>query len=80
MRRHGPCVEPRSERYGGARARRAALADRYIYQVAIEAFFIRAMRGRLDAAAKRRLRDAGIAVDEPLLSVYPAEVFHRGVA
>jgi uncharacterized protein (TIGR02265 family) len=56
------------------------MADRYIYQVAVEAFFLRAMDGRLDAAAKARLREAGIAVDEPLLSIYPADVFHRGVA
>jgi uncharacterized protein (TIGR02265 family) len=56
------------------------MADRYIYQVAVESFFLRAMRGRLDAAAKTRLRQAGIALDEPLLSVYPAGVFHRGVA
>jgi uncharacterized protein (TIGR02265 family) len=56
------------------------MADRYIYQVAVEAFFLRAMGGRLDAGAKARLRDAGIAVDEPLLSVYPADVFHRCVA
>ncbi len=55
------------------------MADRYIYQVAVEAFFLRAMHGRLDAAARARLRDAGIALDEPLLSVYPADVFHRGV-
>jgi uncharacterized protein (TIGR02265 family) len=56
------------------------MADRYIYQVAVESFFLRAMRGRLDAAAKARLRQAGIALDEPLLSVYPANLFHRGVA
>jgi uncharacterized protein (TIGR02265 family) len=56
------------------------MADRYIYQVAVEAFFLRAMNGRLDAGAKARLRDTGIVVDEPLLSVYPADVFHRGVA
>ena len=56
------------------------MADRYIYAVAVEAFFQRALAGRLDAAAKARLRDAGIAVDEPLLSVYPADVFHRAVA
>lgn len=56
------------------------MADRYIYQVAVEAFFARAMRERLDGAARARLREAGIALDEPLLSVYPAEVFHRGVA
>jgi uncharacterized protein (TIGR02265 family) len=56
------------------------VADRYIYQVAVEAFFLRATKGRLDAAAKARLREAGIAVDEPLLSVYPADVFHRSVA
>ncbi len=56
------------------------MADRYIYQVAVDAFFARAMKGRLDAIAKARLRDAGLSVDEPLLSVYPAEVFHRCVA
>lgn len=56
------------------------MAERYIYAVAVEAFFLRAMRGRLDAAAKARLREAGIVVDEPLLSVYPANVFHRCVA
>ena len=56
------------------------MADRYIYAVAVEAFFHRALAGRLDGAAKTALRAAGIAVDEPLLSVYPAEVFHRGVA
>ncbi len=56
------------------------MADRYIYAVAVEAFFHRALAGRLDAAAKASLRDAGIAVDEPLLSVYPADVFHRGVS
>jgi uncharacterized protein (TIGR02265 family) len=56
------------------------MADRYIYSVAVEAFFLRAMDERLDAVAKRRLREGGIAVDEPLLSVYPADVFHRCVA
>lgn len=56
------------------------MADRYIYQVAVDAFFLRAMAGRLDAVAKARLRDAGLVVDEPLLSVYPADVFHRCVA
>jgi uncharacterized protein (TIGR02265 family) len=56
------------------------MADRYIYQVAVEAFFLRAVAGRLDDAAKARVRAAGIAVDEPLLSVYPADVFHRAVA
>ena len=56
------------------------MADRYIYAVAVEAFFQRALAGRLDPATRAKLRDAGIAVDEPLLSVYPAEVFHRAVA
>lgn len=56
------------------------MADRYIYAVAVEALFQRALADRLDGAAKARLRDAGIAVDEPLLSVYPAEVFHHAVA
>lgn len=56
------------------------MADRYIYAVAVEAFFHRAMAGRLDAATRERVRDAGIVVDEPLLSVYPAEVFHRAVS
>ena len=56
------------------------MADRFIYQVAVEAFFVRAMKDRLDAPAKARLREAGIALDEPLLSVYPSDVFHRCVA
>jgi uncharacterized protein (TIGR02265 family) len=56
------------------------MADRYIYQVAIEAFFLRAMKGRIDAPTKARLRDAGLVLDQPLLSVYPADVFHRAVA
>jgi uncharacterized protein (TIGR02265 family) len=56
------------------------MGDRYIYAVAVEAFFLRAMAGRLDAAAKARIREVGIAVDEPLLSIYPADVFHRAVA
>lgn len=56
------------------------MADRYIYQVAVEAFFVRAMKGRLDEATRARVREAGVALDEPLLSVYPAEVFHRAVA
>jgi uncharacterized protein (TIGR02265 family) len=56
------------------------MADRYIYQVAVESFFLRAMAGRLDAVAKARIREAGIVLDEPLLSVYPVDVFHRSVA
>ncbi len=56
------------------------MADRYIYAVAVEAFFQRALAGRVDEPLRSKLRDAGIAVDEPLLSVYPAEVFHRAVA
>ena len=56
------------------------MADHYIYAVAVESLFHRALAGRLDPAAKARLREAGISVDEPLLSVYPAEVFHRAVA
>lgn len=55
------------------------MADRYIYAVAVESFFVRAMAGRFDAGARARLREAGIAVDEPFLSVYPADVFHRCV-
>lgn len=56
------------------------MADRYIYAVAVEAFFLRALDGRLDAIARARLREAGLAVDEPLLSIYPAEVVHRCIA
>lgn len=56
------------------------VADRYIYQVAVESFFGRALSGRLDAAGKALVRGAGIDLDVPLLSVYPAEVFHRAVA
>jgi uncharacterized protein (TIGR02265 family) len=56
------------------------VADRYIYQVAVEAFFVRAIRDRLDASAIERLRQAGLALDEPLQSVYTADVFHRCVA
>jgi uncharacterized protein (TIGR02265 family) len=56
------------------------MADRWIYAVAVEAFFLRAMARRLDGEARARIRDAGIAVDAPLLSVYPAAVFHRCVA
>jgi uncharacterized protein (TIGR02265 family) len=56
------------------------VADRFIYQVAVEAFFLRAMQGRLDGGARARLREAGLSIDEPLLSVYPADVFHRCVA
>jgi uncharacterized protein (TIGR02265 family) len=57
-----------------------AVADRYIYQVAVESFFTRATRGRLDPATRAKLRELGVALDEPLLSVYPADVFHRAVA
>jgi uncharacterized protein (TIGR02265 family) len=56
------------------------VADRYIYQVAVEAFFHRALRDRLGGEAKARLREAGLSLDEPLQSVYTAEVFHRCVA
>lgn len=56
------------------------MAERYIYAVAVEAFFLRAMKGRLDAATKARIREEGIALDEPLVAIYPAEVFHRCVA
>lgn len=56
------------------------MSERYIYAVAVEAFFLRAMAGRLDVKARVRLREAGIALDQPLLSVYPATVFHHGVA
>lgn len=56
------------------------MADRFIYQVAVESFFTKAMHGKLDALAKERLRDAGVSLDEPFLSVYPAHVFHRCVA
>jgi uncharacterized protein (TIGR02265 family) len=56
------------------------MSDRYIYAVAVEAFFLRAMAGRLEGEVRARLRDEGIALDQPLLSVYPAAVFHRGVA
>lgn len=54
--------------------------DRYVYAVAVEAFFLRAMEGRLDDGTRARVRQAGIVLDEPLLSVYPAAVFHRCVA
>jgi uncharacterized protein (TIGR02265 family) len=54
--------------------------DRFIYQVAVESFFVRALGSRLDTVARARLREAGLALDEPLLSVYPSEVFHRCVS
>ncbi len=56
------------------------MADRYIFGVAVEALFERALEGRLDVAARGRLKAAGIDLDEPTLAAYPAEVFHRGVA
>ncbi len=56
------------------------MAERYIYAVAVEAFFLRAMKGRIDEATRGRIREAGIALDEPLVSVYPAELFHRCAA
>ena len=54
--------------------------DRFIYQVAVESFFVRALGAKLDAPARARLRQAGLSLDEPLLSVYPSEVFHRCIA
>ena len=56
------------------------MSDWYIYAVAVEAFFLRAMRGRLGEPAKRRIAEAGIELGRPLLAAYPADVFHRAVA
>ncbi len=56
------------------------MRQRYVYAVAVEAFFLRAMAGRLDGPVRARLREAGIALDQPLLSVYPAALFHHAVA
>jgi uncharacterized protein (TIGR02265 family) len=55
------------------------MAERYIYGVAVEAFFLRSMSGRLDDATRAALRETGIDVDAPLLAAYPATVFHRAV-
>lgn len=54
--------------------------DRFIYAVAVEAFFLRAMDGRLDASARAKLRDVGVDLGEPLRSIYRADVYHRAVA
>lgn len=62
------------------RSRREQRGDRHHYAVTVEAFFLKAMAGRLDAVARAALREVGIALDEPLRSVCPAAVFHRGVA
>lgn len=56
------------------------MSDRYVFGVAVEALFLKALDGRVDAACRAALRDAGIDLDEPVLAAYPAEVFHRGVA
>ncbi len=56
------------------------MSDRYVFGVAVEALFLRALDGRVDAACRGRLRDVGIDLDEPVLAAYPAEVFHRAVA
>lgn len=56
------------------------MSDWYIYSVAVEAFFLRAMGSRLDAAARARIAEVGIELDRPLLAAYPADVFHRAVA
>jgi uncharacterized protein (TIGR02265 family) len=56
------------------------MADRYVYAVAVESFFLGAMGGRLDAPVRAALREVGLALEEPLLSVYPSVVFHRAVA
>ena len=55
-------------------------ADHFIYAVAVESFFLRAMAGRLDEAARGRIREAGIDLGQPLRLIYRAEVFHRAVA
>lgn len=56
------------------------MAEGYIYAVAVEAFFLRALRGRLDDAARERIAEVGIELARPLLPAYPAAVFHRAVA
>jgi uncharacterized protein (TIGR02265 family) len=56
------------------------MSDWYIYAVAVEAFFLRAMRDRLDEGARQRIAEAGIELGRPLLAAYPADVFHRAVA
>ncbi len=56
------------------------MSDRYVFGVAIESLFLRALDGRVDVACRAKLREAGIDLDEPVLAAYPAEVFHRGVA
>ncbi len=38
------------------------------------------MAGRLDGVARAALRETGIALDQPFASLYPADVFFRGVA
>ena len=56
------------------------MPDRYVFGVAVESLFLRALDGRVDASCRAALREAGIDLDEPVLAAYPAEVFHRGVA
>lgn len=56
------------------------MSDWYIYAVAVEAFFLRAMRDRLDADARQRIAEVGIELGRPLLAAYPADVFHRAIA
>lgn len=58
----------------------AGIADHFIYAVAVEAFFLRAMAGRLDEAARARIGEAGIDLGQPLRLIYRAEVFHAAVA
>jgi uncharacterized protein (TIGR02265 family) len=81
-----PEVTPSHEKRGagapkGAAAAeaRADVAQRLIFEHAVEGLFQRGLAGRVTPALKAQLREAGVDLERPLLPAYPWEVWARCV-
>jgi uncharacterized protein (TIGR02265 family) len=63
---------------GGAQALTlAVMAERLVFDYAIEAFFLRGLAGQVTPRLKTRLREVGLDLDQKLLPAYPFEAWRR---
>jgi uncharacterized protein (TIGR02265 family) len=75
-----PDVTPSDEKRGsGVPVAAAGVAQRLIFEQAVEGLFLRGLAGRLTPTLKAQLREAGVDLERPLLPAYPWEVWERCV-
>jgi uncharacterized protein (TIGR02265 family) len=56
------------------------MAERLVFDYAIEGFFLRGLAGQITPRLRQKLREAGIDLDQKLLPAYPFEIWRTCLA